>query len=72
MANSKCPACGCERFYVKDPGDEYECYEFKFREGRVFYEQGVSADEAPELVDDMEVFCNACAWHDKFRNYFIL
>ena len=27
----KCPQCGCEKFYVKDPDDEYETYEFAWR-----------------------------------------
>lgn len=67
MAYSKCPACGCEQFYVKDPDDEYEIYEFECRDGQVCFGKGGSADDCPEVIDDMEVFCNACAWHDKFH-----
>ena len=31
----KCPLCGCVSFYVKDPDDAYETYEFDWRDGRV-------------------------------------
>lgn len=67
MAQSRCPFCGCEQFYVKDPDDEYEIFEFECRDGQVCFDKGVSADDCPEVSDDMEVFCNACAWHDKFH-----
>ncbi|MBS3809958.1 MAG: hypothetical protein KGY38_07395 [Desulfobacterales bacterium] len=67
MAQSRCPFCGCEQFYVKHPDDEYAIFEFECRDGQVCFGKGVSADDCPEVSDDMEVFCNACAWHDKFH-----
>ena len=30
MAQSKCPVCNCGKFYVKNPDDEYDIYEFDF------------------------------------------
>ena len=33
----KCPICGCEKFYLKDPDDEYETYEFELSDGEVAF-----------------------------------
>ena len=66
MVQSKCPACGCMQFYVKNPEDEYDIYEFECRDGEVCFEEGLDADDCPEVTDGTETFCNACAWHDKF------
>jgi hypothetical protein len=67
MTQSKCPACGCEQFYVKDPDDEYDIYEFECRKGQVCFNGGAGSDECPAISDDTEVFCNTCAWHDQFH-----
>lgn len=67
MTQSKCPVCGCLKFYVKDPDDEFETYEFECRDGEVCFEE-ISEDEAcPEIDNDTETYCNKCAWHDKFN-----
>lgn len=61
----RCPDCGCEEFYCKDPDDPYEVFEFGFEKGRV-----VSMDpdgEVPEIGPDTEIHCNMCAWHGKKR-----
>ena len=66
MTQSKCPVCGCEQFYVKDPGDEYETHAFECRDGAVCPEGDPDGAQCPEITDNTEVFCNACAWHDAF------
>jgi hypothetical protein len=65
MGEAKCPICGCEEFYVKDPGDEYETYAFKCKDGEVCFNPDVDCDAAPEVEDETETFCNRCSWHDK-------
>ena len=37
----KCPKCGCEKFYIKDPDDEYETYEFEGRDGEICFDPDV-------------------------------
>ena len=39
MTQSKCPVCGCKKFYVKNPDDEYDIYEFKCKEGEICFEE---------------------------------
>ena len=34
----KCPVCGCIKFYVKDPADEYETYEFECNDGVICFD----------------------------------
>jgi hypothetical protein len=67
MSQSKCPVCGCEKFYVKNPDDEYDIYEFECRDGTVCFEEDLDGDECPEIDAGTETFCNTCAWHDKFE-----
>jgi len=64
--DSKCPVCGCKRFYVKDPDDQYETYEFECKDGKVRFDDSLNENECPEVHEDTETYCNACAWHDKF------
>ena len=59
----KCPLCGCVSFYIKDPDDEYETYEFAWRDGNVEFSDDVDPDACPEIFDDTEVFCDQCSWH---------
>ncbi len=61
----KCPVCGCQGFYVKDPDDEFETYEFTLGDGGISFESGTDAAEAPALEDGTETFCNKCSWHGK-------
>ncbi len=67
MAQSKCPVCGCVQFYVKDPDDEFEVYEFECRKGQVCFDPGAETSGCPDINDQTEVFCNACVWHDRFE-----
>ena len=65
----KCPTCGCEEFYIKDPDDEYEIYEFTCEEGQVVFSEENDSEDVPEVRDDTEAFCNRCAWHGKFGTF---
>ena len=62
----QCPLCGCETFYVKDPDDEYETYEFECVNGKVVFASEDSGSEYPEIKEKTETFCNRCAWHGEF------
>ncbi len=33
MTQSKCPVCGCKKFHVKNPDDDYDVYEFECQDG---------------------------------------
>jgi hypothetical protein len=67
MPDAKCPLCGSQRFFVKDPEDEYEIYEFDLNEGEVIFEGETNDEPLPEVLEDTETYCNKCAWHDKFK-----
>jgi hypothetical protein len=60
----KCPICGCEKFYVKNPEDEFETFEFRIDDGRVAHGSETGAD-VPEVGIATETFCNKCSWHGK-------
>jgi hypothetical protein len=58
----KCPVCGSQRFFVKDPDDDYDTQEFDLQEG-----QPVFADEPQEILPETEIYCCRCSWHDRFK-----
>ena len=61
----KCPVCGSVKFYVKDPDDEYETYEFEFVDGEIRPGADMNGSELPAIGAGTETFCNQCAWHGK-------
>ena len=67
MSEKKCPLCGSQSFYLRDPEDDYEIYEFDLKEGEVIFAPEANEAELPAVVDETETFCNKCAWHDKFK-----
>ncbi len=67
MSETKCPLCGSLSFYVRDPEDEYEIYEFDLNEGKVVFDPETTEEGVPEIVEETETYCNKCAWHDKFK-----
>ena len=62
-----CPICGQNDFYVKDPDDEYECYDFSVKEGEICFDEGVDSDDRPKITGETDAFCNRCSWHDKLE-----
>lgn len=67
MAPMKCPDCGAQSFYLKDPDDQYNIFEFDVGEGDIVFSDSQMASDRPELTEDSETFCDRCAWHDKFK-----
>ncbi len=63
----KCPLCGCVSFYVKDPDDEYETYEFAWRDGNVEFDADLDRSSCPEVCHDTEIFCDQCSWHGETK-----
>ncbi|MHC1743747.1 MAG: hypothetical protein AB9873_12035 [Syntrophobacteraceae bacterium] len=63
MRDNKCPLCGSKSFYVKDPDDEYETYEFELRESGVAFAETVEETDAPEIDSSTNAFCSRCSWH---------
>ena len=65
MAPTKCPDCGCESFYVKDPEDQFHIFEFELKEGSIVSR----STEEPHITinAETETYCDRCAWHDKFK-----
>ena len=69
MAPMKCPDCGAQRFYVKNPEDQYNIFEFDLQEGEiVFTASHTESEQPPKVNEETETFCDRCAWHDKFKS----
>ena len=68
MAETKCPDCGCQSFYIKDPEDQYELFEFELKEGQIISSEKETDSNPLEVGDDTETYCDKCAWHDRFKN----
>lgn len=66
MKQLKCPDCGTQQFYVKDPEDQYNISDFSLKNGTIEYLDDEPEAERIPVLEDTEVFCNQCAWHDKF------
>lgn len=64
----KCPVCGSIKFYIKDPDDEYETYEFEYKDGEICPCADTGESEFPEMSEATETFCNKCAWHGKLKS----
>jgi hypothetical protein len=60
-----CPICKSDQFYVKDPDDEYEIYEFEWRDGTIEFTDDDAEIEADDIDGRREIFCQRCAWHGK-------
>jgi hypothetical protein len=67
MSKAECPICGCEEFYVKDPDDGYETYEFQCEDGKIFFAPETDQEKIPDIKDETETHCNHCSWHDKLE-----
>ena len=62
----KCPICGCQRFYAKDPDDAYETYAFKCPGDKVIMDPGNEGDL--EITSETESYCDRCTWHGKLAD----
>jgi hypothetical protein len=67
MGIGKCPICGCEEFYVKNPEDDYETYEFRCENGEIHFGPDIDKEKVPDINDEIETHCNRCRWHDKLE-----
>jgi hypothetical protein len=66
----KCPLCGCKKFYLKDPDDEYETYGFDCESGEACFDPGIDDSDVPELTSDSHIYCDTCSWsgrHDDIK-----
>lgn len=63
----KCPLCGSQKFYVKDPEDEYEIHIFSTMDGTLCFDPDTDASSAPAVGPNTETYCNQCAWHGKLN-----
>ena len=63
----ECPLCGCQDFFVKDPEDEFETFEFSVAGGEVSFSADAEGAPAPEVRDTTETFCNRCSWQGKYQ-----
>jgi hypothetical protein len=59
--------CGCQKFFVKDPEDEYEVFPFDVSQGEVRFDSDVDSAEAPKVDDRTESYCEDCAWHGSLQ-----
>jgi hypothetical protein len=63
----ECPLCGCQDFFVKDPEDEFETFEFSVASGDVSFSAEAEDASAPEVQETTETFCSRCSWHGNFQ-----
>ncbi len=64
MAASKCPICGAGGFYVKDPEDQFETYEFHLDNGKVVFDSQENETAQSDTVNqDATIYCGTCAWN---------
>lgn len=58
-----CPVCKSDQFYVKDPDDAFEIYEFQIKNGEI---KPADADVDTEQINGKrEIYCQRCSWHGK-------
>lgn len=67
MAPMKCPDCGCQSFYVKDPEDQFNIFEFELKEGKIVPDTTEGCGDLLVVMEDTETYCERCAWHDTFK-----
>ena len=62
-----CPLCKSKSFYLKDPEDEYEIFEFALKEDSPFFREGNKPTFVSDKLGKEEIYCEQCAWHGKFE-----
>ena len=63
----KCPTCGCQKFYIKDPEDKYETHPIELKEGGMVAFCDQTATDGLQIQPDTETYCDRCLWHGKLR-----
>ena len=63
----KCPLCGCQDFFVKDPDYEFETYGFNVASGEAHFSADPRDSRLSNVQETTETFCNRCSWHGKFQ-----
>jgi hypothetical protein len=63
MDEMRCPICASQNFYVKDAEDEFELYDFEFKEGQIVFAVGVEVALVPAMTEDTATYCSRCSWH---------
>jgi hypothetical protein len=64
----KCPICGCQEFFVKDPDDDFETYGFSVASGNVRFSADAEDPAPPAVQEATETYCNRCSWHGKLQD----
>lgn len=67
MKDIHCPQCRSRRFYLRDPDDEYETYEFEVKGQEVCFDQQVNPTAVPDFDDQTETYCTICSWHGQWE-----
>lgn len=67
MVEKKCPDCGAQQFYVKNPEDQYDLFEFELKDGEIINADHESDSHPIEVDEETETYCDRCAWHGKFK-----
>jgi len=62
----ECPYCGCRKFYIKNPDDEYETYGFDCESGEICFDPDIDDSDIPELSDNSRIYCEKCAWNGRY------
>ncbi|MBW2336188.1 MAG: hypothetical protein JRF47_05415 [Deltaproteobacteria bacterium] len=62
----KCPVCGCEYFYVKNPDNPHKYYQFTCKNGETHFSAEVNEDEVPEITDEIQTHCVQCVWQGEY------
>ena len=68
MPAMECPYCRRRNFYLKDPDDEFETFEFDFREGEAVFAEKKGTRSSLFLEKDTPIFCNRCAWRGRMED----
>lgn len=62
-----CPLCKCTKFYLKDPDDAYEIYEFECQDGQIRFDDPDHADQVAQVEENQPIFCQRCSWHGPYE-----
>ncbi len=67
MTQIQCPDCGANEFYVKDPQDKFNIFEFNLVEDKIVHLDVDTEEPIPNILDETHTYCQRCSWHGKFK-----